>query len=182
MFAVASSSAGMAWQPVVVDTVTVSSIATSVVPTGPAIAYIDSANSVVKYVIATSSDGSWWGNPITLSPVSGLPTFVGLTSAAGAPCVAFQTAGDVVFMKSSTANGGDVASWPAPASVDGNYTTGGVAGVGAMSSIRGQPFLTWYDSTEYSVMYTTTNDAGDSWSEPIPLRCVVVMRRARVYL
>ncbi|MBL7945727.1 MAG: T9SS type A sorting domain-containing protein [Flavobacteriales bacterium] len=69
----------------------------------PAIAYWDETNDALKFVRATTANGSAWGTPVQVDAVGG--RFGSLASVDGVPAIAYQGAGDLRYAKASDANG-----------------------------------------------------------------------------
>ncbi len=69
----------------------------------PAIAYWDETNDALKFVRATTANGSTWGTPVQVDAVGG--RFGSLAIVDGVPAIAYQGAGDLRYAKASNANG-----------------------------------------------------------------------------
>ena len=69
----------------------------------PAIAYWDETNDALKFVRATTANGSAWGTPVQVDAVGG--RFGSLAIVDGVPAIAYQGAGDLRYAKASAANG-----------------------------------------------------------------------------
>lgn len=69
----------------------------------PAIAYWDETNDALKFVRATTANGSAWGTPVQVDAVGG--RFGSLAIVDGVPAIAYQGAGDLRYAKATDANG-----------------------------------------------------------------------------
>ena len=69
----------------------------------PAIAYWDETNDALKFVRATTANGSAWGTPVQVDAVGG--RFGSLAIVDGVPAIAYQGAGDLRYAKADDANG-----------------------------------------------------------------------------
>ncbi len=136
-----------------------------VVNGNPAISYYDSTNKDLKYVRATTPDGSAWESPITVYSANdvGWQSRLQIVNGYPAICCEDTTAKDVIYMQATDVNG---ASWGTVESLDG----GGAAGrPQALEIVNGNPAVAYHRSVvDGDVMFVRASDAdGSTWGSPV---------------
>ncbi len=139
-----------------------------VVNGNPAISYYDLTNGNLKFIRASDASGSSWSTAVTVDSSAGnIGQFTSLDVVVGNPAIAYYdaTAGDLLYVRSSDANG---TAWSAPAVIDGS--TSNVGQYPSLAVVGGGPAISYYDVTNQDLKYVRALDAtGAAWGSPLTI-------------
>ena len=133
----------------------------------PAIAYFDEDSGDLKYVRATTANGSAWGAPVVadVGGTSLVGKYASMVVVNGRPAVAYMddTADNLLYIRANDATG---ATWPAsPVTV---VSTGDVGYYAQLKVVNGIPSIAYFDNTTKSLQYVRASNAdGTTWGAPI---------------
>jgi LPXTG-site transpeptidase (sortase) family protein len=132
----------------------------------PAVSYWDIENRNLKFIRATSTDGSTWGYSQTIDNSDIVGQFTSLAIINGNPAVSYFDImnSDLKFVRATNADG---SSWAAPVTVDSD---GYVGQCSSLALVDGVPAISYYDADNTSLKFVhATSLNGSSWAMPITL-------------
>jgi uncharacterized repeat protein (TIGR01451 family) len=139
----------------------------AIVNGNPAMSYLDTTISILRYVRAGDVNGNTWNPPVIADGTVGTGLYTSLAVVAGNPAISYydSTNGNLLFVRATDADG---ATWaPFPALVD----SGSGDDVGLYTSlavVAGNPTISYYDATNQELKYVRATDAnGTAWGSPI---------------
>lgn len=128
----------------------------------PAICYFDRTTYDLKYVRATSADGSVWGTPIPIASGGSLGMKTKLTIVNGNPAVTYSDwdTNELKFVRATDADG---SVWNTPIVVASSYASVS----SCLAIVNGYPAICFDDSPTESLYYVRASDAdGSAWGTP----------------
>jgi len=150
------------WTATTVDGSGGTDLSLAVINGRPTIGYRAPGNGALKYVRANDTNGTAWGQPVTLD--SGSVSTVTLLTVAGRPAVVYtQTLNGTSGVNYLRANDSDGTSWPALAtSVAAGYWS-------VPAVINGQPAIAFTVSNSLKFV-RATDSTGTTWGTPLTVR------------
>jgi hypothetical protein len=130
----------------------------------PAIATVDAAHNMVRYVRANDPQGSSWGTPVFVNTPAVDGTHLSLCVVNGRPAIAYQRVFglDLMYVRANDADG---STWGVPVLVD---EMGDVGKAASLAVVNGRPAISYYDGAIQRLRYVRANDAdGTSWGTPV---------------
>lgn len=138
-----------------------------VVNGNPAIAYYDDNSDDLLYLRANDPDGTSWGSPVTVDPVSGgvgTGRHACMIIVAGRPAIAYQNGSErLTYVRANDANG---TSWGTRQILTPSELVRHIS----LAIINGMPAICYQESISDDIAYIISADAiGTTWSSPIIL-------------
>jgi hypothetical protein len=130
----------------------------AVVADNPAISYYDWDNGNLKYVRATTADGSSWGTPVTVESSGDVGLYTSLVVVNGNPAISYYDngSGDLKYVRANDSTG---SSWGTPVTVESSGDVGMYTSLAVLTD--GNPAISYYDNTNKNLNYARFN--GSNW-------------------
>ena len=144
----------------------------AVISGNPAISYYNDTTDDLKYVRATTPNGTLaadWGTPLTLDSTGNVGAYTSLAVISGRPAITYynDTADDLKTVRASDTSG---TTWPTPTIVDSGTQSGIVGLTTSQALINGNPAIAYYDTMNDDLKYMRALDAaGTTWGAPISI-------------
>ncbi|MCB1278053.1 choice-of-anchor D domain-containing protein [Prosthecobacter sp.] len=138
----------------------------AIVDGNPAISYYDVTNGDLKFVRASTPDGSTWGTPVTVASAGDVGQYTSLCVVNGNPAISYYdvTNGDLKFVRASTADG---SAWGTPVTID---SVGDVGQFTSLCVVNGNPAIGYFDADNVDLKFVRASDAsGGSWNAPLTI-------------
>ena len=129
----------------------------------PAIAYRDSTNQALKYILARDSDGYDWNDPQVVDDSVNAGFYASMVVVDGNPAVSYRNQTDTCLRYIRATDPAGI-SWGTPLDID---TTGDVGTYASLCVIDGNPAVAYYDGANADLKYVrATDSSGSGWATP----------------